>query len=385
MKDEEQKLIFRINDTTIFDLQLLFFELIRVSIGVSRNLSKPPTNEEWKALYDMAKNQSLVGVCFAGVRRLQLQKHCPKEILYLTWMGVAAKIQQRNEVVNRQCVDLQMRLAADGMSSSVLKGQGVAQMYSEHLRGLRQSGDIDVIVDAPKDVVIRYVKSHCPDVRTLMSHHIDFPVFEDTMVEMHYLPAQLCNPFTQRRLVKWYENRKDNAFSNISDNGITTPNIEFNLVFLLLHIYKHLFAEGIGLRQCMDYYFVLCSVKNVESFDKIRIRVKEVVSELGMNRFASALMWVLGRVFGLTCEQMLWEPDEKEGRWLLDDIMRNGNMGHGRENWIKPSDSAWFRFWKISSANLRMLVHYPSETLWFPYFKLWHYPWRKWMEKTTLK
>ena len=49
------------------NIEQLFFELLRVSIGMSGCLSKTPTNEEWKALYDMAKKQTLVGVFFVGV------------------------------------------------------------------------------------------------------------------------------------------------------------------------------------------------------------------------------------------------------------------------------------------------------------------------------
>ena len=84
----------------------LFFELIQVALGVRGCLSHSPTAEEWKALYDMAKKQSLVGVCFAGVQRLQQQRQEPPEMLYLTWMGMVAKIQQRNEVVDQQCKEL---------------------------------------------------------------------------------------------------------------------------------------------------------------------------------------------------------------------------------------------------------------------------------------
>lgn len=88
------------------NIEQLFFELLRVSIGMSGCLSKTPTNEEWKALYDMAKKQTLVGVCFAGVQKLVEQRQELEEMLYLTWMGMAAKIQQRNEVVNQQCVEV---------------------------------------------------------------------------------------------------------------------------------------------------------------------------------------------------------------------------------------------------------------------------------------
>lgn len=144
----------------------IFFELIQVSLGVRVCLSHSPVAEEWKALYDMAKKQSLVGVCFAGVQKLVEQRQAPTstgsaqaELLYLSWMGMAAKIQQRNQVVDEQCVALQKRLSAKGFASRVLKGQGVAQVYLEQLHGLRQSGDIDLWMIESKEKVVAWTET----------------------------------------------------------------------------------------------------------------------------------------------------------------------------------------------------------------------------------
>lgn len=41
--------------------------------------------------------------------------------------------------------------SADGMRSCVLKSQGIAQLLGNNLRGLQQSGDIDVGVDADEE------------------------------------------------------------------------------------------------------------------------------------------------------------------------------------------------------------------------------------------
>ena len=82
------------------DMNKLFFEPIRVALGNADSLSLKPSDKEWRLLYDMAKKQSLVGICFAAVQRLPEDER-PPEMLYLTWMGMSAKIQQRNEVVNR--------------------------------------------------------------------------------------------------------------------------------------------------------------------------------------------------------------------------------------------------------------------------------------------
>ena len=117
-------------------IEQLFFELISVAIGSSNNLSHTPSADNWSKLYKMAKIQSLVGISFAGVQRLvdsEKEDYCGMtELQYLTWMGMAAKIQQRNEVVNKQCVGLQKLLATDGLRSSIVKGQGVA-LYLESI------------------------------------------------------------------------------------------------------------------------------------------------------------------------------------------------------------------------------------------------------------
>ena len=50
---------------------------------------------------------------------------------------------------------------------------------------------------------------------------------------------------------------------------IAIPMVEFNLIFQLTHIYAHLMNEGIGLRQLVDYYFVLCDFYKVyQNFSK---------------------------------------------------------------------------------------------------------------------
>lgn len=85
----------------------LFYQLIRVAIGTQDSLSRLPSQKEWKVLYDMAQKQSLIGVCFAALQRLGADSDegfariGMSEILYLTWVGMAATIQQKNEVVNK--------------------------------------------------------------------------------------------------------------------------------------------------------------------------------------------------------------------------------------------------------------------------------------------
>lgn len=79
----------------------IYFELIRVAIGNQVCLSHTPSAAEWGVLYALAKKQSFVGICFAGVQKLQAQEQCPPEMLYLQWMGMAAKFSRRMRLYRR--------------------------------------------------------------------------------------------------------------------------------------------------------------------------------------------------------------------------------------------------------------------------------------------
>lgn len=74
-------------------MQELFFELVRVAIGKEVSLSHSPSAKEWQKLYDMAERQALLGVCFAGVKRLGKQGQLPPVELYYQWLAVATQIQ----------------------------------------------------------------------------------------------------------------------------------------------------------------------------------------------------------------------------------------------------------------------------------------------------
>ena len=76
------------------------------------------------------------------------------------------------------------------------------------------------------------------------------------------------------------------------------------------------------MRQLLDYYYVLIS----DDLLLIRDRVQKELKHLGLWKFAHAVMFVVKEVFGLSEDRMIAPLDEKEGRFLLDEIMRGGNF-----------------------------------------------------------
>lgn len=353
-------------------MQNIFFELIQVAIGHRKSLSRVLSTAEWNALYGMAVKQAVAGVCFYGIQRLLKEQQPPKGVL-LQWLALAEQIKQRNRLVNARACELQKQLEDDGLRACVLKGQGVALLYNLNLNLnlnlFRQSGDIDVWVDGERDEIIRYMREHyrCGEA---VIHHIDVEVFDDVPVEVHFIPSFAYSWPRYRAYKRFFNAYKEECFVS-SGIGFCVPSLRFNVVYLLMHIFRHVFHEGIGLRQLMDYYFLL---KNLN----VDLNVNGWLRELGLQRFAAAVMYVEREVFGLQKEYMLCEPDEKAGRFLLDEIMRAGNFGQYDPR-IRDAHSggSLMLFMKNVKRVFGMVRYYPSEVLWAPFWKIGHFAWRK--------
>lgn len=365
----------------VFVIEQLFFELLRVAIKVQNTLSRIPSAEEWDKLYRMSKKQSLVGISFAGIQRVvEYEKiyHCGMpELLYFTWMGMAAKIQQRNEVVNRQCVELQEKLSADGFRSYIMKGQAVGSLYGQ-IGLLRQSGDIDVFLEGGLNKVLAYARTY-GGVAKVNELEMSVSIFPDTEVEFHYRPFIMRNPFKNRRLQKYFESQEKKQFSNYlildkeKELSISAPTVEFNLVHQLVHTYHHFITEGVGLRQLMDYYFVI-QASNAEDIREC----KKIVENLGLNRFASALMWVIKTVFVGHDNDIFfpWRPNEKDGRLLLEEILLSGNFGHTDERAKNIQTSRWKAFWYVNGKTFRFWRFDHWAWFWSPLWRCYYFAWR---------
>lgn len=359
----------------------LFFALIRVAIGAQVSLSHIPKPKEWQQLYDMAKKQSLVGVCFAGVQKLVNSEkedyYGMIEILYLTWMGMAAKIQQRNEVMNGYTQNALAYFREKGFPCQVLKGQGVAKLYGS-LAGLRQSGDVDVWLSCGRKRLYEFARKEFGKIEGLNYYHIHCPIIEDTEVEAHVWPSYMTNPFKNRKLHQFsIEHQPTEGCSD-------TPDRVFDGVFIMLHCYRHFCGRGVGMRQVLDYYFVLRTAyvnDNVNDNVNFRAEVLNWIKALGMYRFATAMMWLMKEMFGLEEKYLICECNEKEGRFLLDEIMNTGNMGHGETRFRRDDSTAIRRFIGNQRKNLHLLTHYPGEVCWSPFFNLARYIWQLTVKK----
>ena len=361
----------------------LFFSLIRLSIGVVNNLSHDPSTDEWEKLYRISKMQSLIGVCFVGMKRYMetAQRRGEKtnipQKLYYQWLGNCVQITQRNELINQRCVELHSRLSLLGFNSSILKGQVVATLYGE-LKYFRQPGDIDVYVDCGREKVIDYARSIGQESINWDYKHLHLKVFDDVEVEMHYRPDVSCNPFRNPRLQKFWIQHKNDFFSGHVDLGfglITCPHDTMHIFFLIHHIYRHVIAGGVGLRQIMDLYYAL---KNRDVLEDNRLR--KWTETYGLTKISQTLMWILVTVFGVDEDTLPWSINEKEGQFLLQEIMIGGNFGKADKRYGN-ANNRFAIFIKVIKRNMHLLLHYGSDALFAPLYYIWHFCWKRLVKK----
>lgn len=349
-----------------------FLDLIRISLSTRYTFTHTLSDEEWEEVYCLSLKQSIAGVLFEGIQKID-EKYRPNKTLILKWYVTAENIKKRNVLLNQKATELTQLFEYQDFRSCILKGQGLATLYP--IPESRTSGDIDVWLDGTRNDVLKYVRNKFPNVEVVY-HHVEFPIFHNVSVEVHFTPSRMFSYFKNRRLQNFFREQSERQFVHeikpFSDNEkICVPTVEFNLVYVLEHIYRHLFQEGIGLRQLMDYYYVLLQPKD----KKIDASTLKVLKELGMLKFAAAVMFIMKAVFGMDDKYLLCEPNEKEGKFLMNEVLRAGNFGKYDDRNIVTKNRL-LKLLLSMKRNARFLTHYPSEVIWAPCFKVWHFLWR---------
>ena len=349
---------------------------------------------DWKEVLDEAMKQSLMGVAFVGFKVWSSSEYVHKlgatidKRLLTQWAGVCEKIREDNLLLNKRTAQVCKNFAKVGFRVSVMKGQGNALLYGKELMLMRSSGDIDVWVEGGFEKVYDYVQKVAP-TKTINEQEIDFNVFSDAVVEVHYRPFIMRHPIKMKRLQAFIESKTEKCFDNhvklltVNKDGegqwvdavITT--IQFNLVQQLAHIHRHLFTEGVGLRQVMDYYFQLVLAENSLS-QKEKEEVVDLIKEVKLEKIAKALMWILSEYFGLEKKYMLWDADKEDGEFLLDEILRTGNFGKmdkRHPDGYKTGSIQSFLY--TQKRNLRMSRFDRMDWFWGSLWRIYHFAWRR--------
>ena len=392
-----------------------------------------------------------MGVLFDGIKKLPAEHVGMEKELLLQWMAESQMLEKANVRLNDTAIQVSEWFRKKGFRTCILKGQGNALMYPNPYS--RTPGDIDIWVEGGDKRVISFVRSISPHEKACY-HHIEFPSYKGMEVEVHYRPSFLLCFWHNRKLQKYYERVKEELFSHqvmLGEQGeIAIPTVEFNLIFQLTHIYAHLMNEGIGLKQLLDYYYVLCDFykvyqnssnpsvslskgsstfspspsssgsgdvtapsrcseplrskdggpskvsPNCAGWDRRDAigdmtsatatalssfaanssaaidRVQKELKELGLWKFAGAIMYIMQEVFGMPASRLIVHPNEKYGKFVLNEVLEAGNFGkHDARNRFGRSQLG-HNLQRVY-RDIRLVRYFPAEALCEPLFRIWHF------------
>ena len=432
----------------------IFFDFLRFCIGSAKEIPGSLKEADWKELYAIAKKQCLVGVLFDGIKKLPAEYVGMKKEILLQWMAESQMLEKANVRLNDAAIQVSEWFRKKGLRTCILKGQGNALLYPNPYS--RTPGDIDIWVEGEDKRVISFVRSISPHEKACY-HHIEFPSYKGVEVEVHYRPSFLLCFWNNRKLQKYYEREKEEQFSHrvmLGEQGeIAIPTAEFNLIFQLTHIFSHLMNEGIGLRQLVDYFYVLCDFYKVyqnSSNPSVSLskgsstfspspsssgsgdvtapsrcseplrskdggpskvspdsagwdrrdaigdmtsatatalssfaanssaaidRVQKELKELGLWKFAGVIMYIMQEVFGMPASRLIVPPNEKYGRFVLNEVLEAGNFGrHDARNRFGRSQLG-HNLQRVY-RDIRLVRYFPAEALCEPLFRIWHFFWR---------
>ena len=444
----------------------IFFDFLRFCIGSDSEIPSSLKEADWKELYAIAKKQCLVGILFDGIKKLPAEHVGMEKELLLHWMAESQMLEKANVRLNDAAIQVSEWFRKKGFRTCILKGQGNALMYPNPYS--RTPGDIDIWVEGGDKRVISFVRSISPHEKACY-HHIEFPSYKGVEIEVHYRPSFLLCFWHDRKLQKYYERVKEEQFSHrvmLGEQGeIAIPTAEFNLIFQLTHIYAHLMNEGIGLRQLLDYYFVVCgfykvyqtSTNHSASFsnhpvifsnhpvplskegstfspspsssgsgdvtalrcseplrykdggaskpspgcagwDRLEMsgemaaecagasatdacsssaidRVQMELKELGLWKFAGGIMYIMQEVFGMPASRLIVPPNEKYGKFVLNEVLEAGNFGRHDERNCFGKSQLGHNLQRVY-RDMRLVRYFPAEALSEPIFRTWHFFWR---------
>lgn len=349
----------------------IFFDFLRFCIGSKSEIPSSLKEADWKELYRIAQKQCLVGILFDGIQKLPPAEVGMSKDLLLQWMMQCQMLEKANVRLNDAAIHVPEWFRKKGFRTCILKGLGNAQLYPNGLH--RTPGDIDIWVEGGDKRVISFVRSISPHEKACY-HHIEFPSYKGVEVEVHYRPSFLLCFWHNRRLQKYYERVKEKQFSHrvkLGEQGeVAIPTAEFNLIFQLTHIYAHLMNEGIGLRQLLDYYFVLLHA-DIKDLAELQRNLKR----FGLWKFAGAIMYIMQEVFGMPASRLIVPSNEKYGIFVLNEVLEAGNFGKYDERNRFGKSQLGHNLQRVY-RDIRLVRYFPMEALSEPLFRTWHFFWR---------
>lgn len=322
------------------------------------------SDEGWNNVYRLARQQTVTGLAFEGLRHWP-ERLCPPEPLLLRWAAEADAIERGNRKMDQAITQLYAAFRQEGLAPVLQKGQGAARHYAKPQA--RVCGDIDLYFPTPQagESARLYLWLNL----TRMDRQADGSLhyrWQGVDVEHHPRLLDVHNPFL-RRFVRRLEEEKGYsqfALAASPDAPISVPSPFLELLSLNLHILKHALGRGIGLRQLCDMAracYRLCPEVDTREMER-------VCRKMGLTHWCALLHAFLRDCLGLPAACLPYAATASTAQPLADIVWRGGNFGQ-YDDFLLARATGWQRKRQTALSfgrNLRFAFRYaPKETFWF--------------------
>jgi hypothetical protein len=224
-------------------------------LGLGHSNIKPPQEIEWEVVQRLANDHGLSAVVLDGIEKMP-ELNRPSKIVLLNWIGeILQSYEQRYSAYEKAISTLAAVHNDNGFKMMLLKGYSCALDWPNPAH--RPCGDIDIWQFGNQKEIDQLLAIE-KGVKIDTSQHIH-TVFEwqGFMVENHFDFINTHAHKSSKELEKLFKEMgmDDSHAMEINGEKVYVPSPNMNALFLLRHAMAHFAAQGINLRQLLDWAF----------------------------------------------------------------------------------------------------------------------------------
>ena len=330
------------------------------------NLGRANDKVDWEKVYQLAEDQSVIGVVLAGIEHSTFK---PSQELLLQWIGEVQMLEQQNKAMNQFIADLVERLRKFDIYTLLVKGQGIAQCYDRPL--WRTPGDVDLLLS---DAKYSKAENLLMPLASIINDEISYAkhkafVIDEWTVELHgslrsglwrkidcELDQVQYDIFCGGNVRSWLNGKTQ----------IFIPRADEDVMYVFSHILQHFFKEGVGLRQICDWCRLLWRFKDKLDYGLLELRIRKAGLVTEWKAFAALAVDYLG----MPSETMpMYSPSSKwsnKALKIMEFILETGNFGHNRDYGYYDNYSylmyKTISFWKHIKDGYRYFHMFPLDS-----------------------
>jgi len=288
---------------------------------------------DWSIVENLAKEQGISWLLYLGAKYYKSQISVER---IQAWRGIMLATAIRNEQIN----DTQNKLIAwmrdKSIRVAVLKGTSCSRFY-QHPEA-RSLGDIDILIDPNYMDEIRDHLLQMGYKPSDQEHGFHVGYYGDgVVIEIHFAVTEPpeCNGgrVVQEAMRCFLDDVHQEVIGDISFPVLSDQN---QALALLLHMERHMYECGIGLRQMCDWASFMSGV----SLECWQNAIQPLIERCGLLTYAKVITKTCVDYLGLDSNIVPWccDVDLQLAAAMINDVFCQGSLGAAD----RDGEGSWF-------------------------------------------